>query len=245
MEVLAACHLHSTWSYDGSWPIATMADAFSRRGYRVMMMTEHENGFTQARYAEFRDECERVTSEKMYVLPGIEYSDPDNRVHVLVWGAPFLGERLRTEALLDAVAAADGVAVFAHPFRRAAWECFTPRWAETLLGIEAWNRKYDGWAPGEAASALLETNAQIPFVGLDFHTSRQFFPLGMALELDGDPTERTMLECLKQRRCAARAFGLPLDERRFHRTLPLLQVAEHGRRSLAALKRYSKARLSK
>jgi hypothetical protein len=181
----------------------------------------------------------------MYVLPGIEYSDPDNRVHVLVWGAPFLGERLRTEALLDAVAAADGVAVFAHPSRRAAWECFTPRWAETLLGIEAWNRKYDGWAPGEAASTLLETNAQVPFVGLDFHTARQFFPLGMALELDGDLTERTLLECLKRRRCAARAFGLPLDQRRFHRTLPLLQAAEHGRRSLAALKRYSKARLSR
>ena len=69
MEVIAACHLHSAWSYDGSWPIEKMADAFSRRGYRVMMMTEHENGFTQARFAEFRDECERVTSEKSDPTP--------------------------------------------------------------------------------------------------------------------------------------------------------------------------------
>jgi len=245
VEVLAACHLHSAWSYDGSWSMESMADAFRRRGYRVMMMTEHENGFTPARYAEFRSECERVTSESMYVLPGIEYSDPENRVHVLVWGAPFLGEGLRTEALLDAVAAANGVAVFAHPSRRAAWECFTPRWADTLLGIEAWNRKYDGWAPGSAASALLETQTQVPFVGLDFHSARQFFPLGMALDVNGEISERTVLECLRQRRCAARAFGLPLDERRFHTTLPLLQAAEQGRKSLAALKRYSKARLSR
>lgn len=222
-----------------------MVDAFSGRGYRVMMMTEHENGFTPTRFAEFRAECDRVTSGGMFVLPGIEYSDPENRVHVLVWGTPFLGTGLRTDALLDAVAAADGVAVFAHPSRRAAWECFTPRWAETLLGIEAWNRKYDGWAPGDRGSALLETTAQVPFVGLDFHTARQFFPLGMALDIDGDISERTVLECLRQRRCSARAFGLPLDQRRFHRTLPLLQAAEQGRKSLAALKRYSKARLSR
>lgn len=221
-----------------------MASAFSSRGYRVMMMTEHDNGFTQARYDEFREECARVSSEKMYVLPGMEYSDPDNRVHVLTWGAPFLGEGLRTEALLAAVAAVDGVAVFAHPSRKAAWECFTPRWAETLLGIEAWNRKYDGWAPGSKAATLLATQTQVPFVGLDFHTARQFFPLGMALDVNGEVSERTLLECLRQRRCAARAFGLPLDQRRFHRTLPLLQAAEQGRRSLAKLKRYSKARLS-
>jgi hypothetical protein len=244
VKVLAACHLHSAWSYDGSWSIDVMARAFGRRGYRVMMMTEHENGFTQARYEAFREACARITSDSMFVLPGMEYSDAANRVHVLVWGVPFLGEGLRTEALLDAVATMGGVAVFAHPSRRAAWECFTPRWAENLLGIESWNRKYDGWAPGESASRLLQANTQVPFIGLDFHTARQFFPLGMALDVDGPINEATVLECLRHRRCSARAFGLPLDERRFHRTLSVLQVAEQGRRRLAALKRYSRSRLS-
>lgn len=241
VDVFAACHLHSEWSYDGSWPIDGLAREFGRRGYRVMMMTEHDNGFTQARYAEFRDACARASSESMYVLPGMEYSDPENRVHVLVWGVPFLGEGLRTEELLDAVAARGGVAVFAHPSRRAAWECFSPKWADSLLGIESWNRKYDGWAPGRRASTLLQASPQVPFVGLDFHTARQFFPLGMALDVEGPIDEAGVLECLKQRRCAARAFGLPLDERKLHRTLPLLQVAEQGRRGLAALKRYSRS----
>jgi hypothetical protein len=243
VEVLAACHLHSSWSYDGSWPIDALAREFGRRGYRVMMMTEHENGFTHARYAEFTAECARVSSESMYVFPGMEYSDPENRVHVLVWGVPFLGEGLRTEELLEVVAARGGVAVFAHPSRRAAWECFSPKWANSLLGIEAWNRKYDGWAPGRNASPLLQAGSQVPFVGLDFHTARQFFPLGMALDIEGPINEATVLECLKQRRCEARAFGLPLDERRLHRTLPLLKVAEQGRRRLAALKRYSRSYL--
>ncbi len=55
MEVLAACHLHSTWSYDGSWTIEALAERFGQRGHRVLMMTEHDRGFTQARYDEFRE----------------------------------------------------------------------------------------------------------------------------------------------------------------------------------------------
>jgi hypothetical protein len=244
VDVLAACHLHSDWSYDGSWTIDAMVEAFAGRGYRVMMMTEHDNGFTPDRYERFREACGRATTDRMLVMPGMEYSDPANRVHVLVWGLPFLGEGLETDALLDDVAARGGHAVLAHPNRRAAWECFTPRWGEALLGIEAWNRKYDGIAPGGMASRLLETCAAIPFAGLDFHTARQFFPLGMLLDLDVPVTEEAVLECLRRRRCSARAFGLPLTERRLGRALPLLQVAERGRRSLAALRRYSKARLS-
>jgi hypothetical protein len=244
VEVLAVCHLHSTWSYDGSWTLDALVEAFARRGYRVMMMTEHDNGFTPERYDQFREACARATSDRMLVLPGMEYSDPENRVHVLVWGSPFLGEGLETGALLDGVAAYGGHAVLAHPARRAAWQRFDPRWSKTLLGIEAWNRKYDGVAPGDAASTLLEAGTAVPFVGLDFHTARQFFPLGMLLDLEGGINEETVLECLRHRRCKARAFGLPLTERRFGTALPLLQAAERGRRSLAALKRYSKARLS-
>lgn len=239
MEVLAACHLHSLWSYDGKWSIDALVSSFGRRGYRMLMMTEHDLGFSATRYAEFRDACARATSTSMYVLPGIEYSDAANRVHVLVWGVPFLGEGLETDVLLKEVARHGGVAVLAHPARKAAWECFRPEWAEGLLGIEAWNRKYDGWAPGSRGAELLARVPRVPFVGLDFHTRRQFFPLGMALELDTTINEEAVLDCLRNRRCAARAFGIPLDEQRFQKRLPLLQVAERSRRKLAAIKRYS------
>jgi hypothetical protein len=245
VQILAACHVHSSWSYDGSWSLDSLALAFARRGCRVLMMTEHDLGFNTHRFAEYRDACARATSEHLFVLPGIEYSDIDNRVHVLVWGVPFLGEGLKTEAVLDAVADHGGVAVLAHPSRKAAWECFRPEWAPRLLGIEAWNRKYDGWAPSEKAADLLNGARPIAFVGLDFHTRGQFFPLEMALDVRTSIDEANVLECLRNRRCAARAFGLPLDERRFQMRLPVLQVAERGRRRLAAIKRYSKSRLSR
>ncbi len=244
MEILACCHVHSSWSYDGSWDLDSLVATFGQRGHRVLMMTEHDRGFNDSRLAEYRDTCARATTSDVLVVPGIEYSDPGNRVHVLVWGpVPFLGEGLSTDALLEAVADCGGVAILAHPGRRDAWECFKPEWAERLLGIELWNRKYDGWAPSEKGAALLSQADCLPFVGLDFHTKRQLFPLAMALDVESID-EPSIVDCLRKRRAAPRAFGAALDGQVMTSRLPLLKAAEHGRRKLASLKRYSKAKLS-
>lgn len=237
MEVLAACHLHSKWSYDGSWALEDLAAAFAERGCRVLMMTEHDRGFSANKYAEFRDACAAVTTERMLVVPGMEYSDPANRVHVLVWGAPFLGADLDTGVMLEAASRHRAVAVLAHPARMRMWECFRPEWTPHLLGIEAWNRKYDGWAPSSVGASLLATERRVPFVGLDFHTRRQFFPLTMALTLDGAIDEASVVDSLRAGRCEARAFGKPLNARGVQDALPVLRGAERGRRMLATLKR--------
>ena len=152
---------------------------------------------------------------------------------------PFLGENLPTIEMLAGVKAANGISVFAHPSRKRAWECFTPDWSEYLLGIEAWNRKYDGWAPSNTAPALFEKSGAVQFVGLDFHTERQSFPLAMALDLNtrdanSSVTEEKVLECLRARRCSARAFGSPLNEQAWRTALPVLRVAEQSRRTVAS-----------
>lgn len=243
--ITATCHVHSTWSYDGYWPLTQLAETFKGRGMQALLMTEHDKGFSSERLAEFRDACARASSDALLVMPGIEYSDAANRVHVLVWGpVPFLGEGLETSRLLEAVAAHDGVAVLAHPTRRDAWECVRPDWAARLLGVEAWNRKYDGWAPSGTAPAILRQAAALPFVGLDFHTDRQLFPLSMTLELEGATSEAAIMTCLRRRRCTPSAFGLPLDDIRVERSLPLLRAAELGRSSLAAARRHVKARFA-
>jgi len=242
MEVFAACHVHSTWSYDGSWSLGALSAKFSRRGCRVLMMTEHDRGFTAERLAQFREACAQASSSKILVVPGIEYSDAANRVHVLVWGpVPFLGEGLATGRMLEAVQDAGGLAVLAHPTRREAWNSFDSSWAGRLLGIEAWNRKYDGWAPSRTAPALLQQAGAIPFVGLDFHTQRQSFPLSMALNMEENVSEENVLQCLRARRCYARAFGLPLSENLVRRALPVLGLAEQSRRMAASIARSSRA----
>jgi hypothetical protein len=240
MEVLGVSHVHSDWSYDGSWTLEDLSAKFRGQGCRVLMMTEHDRGFSASRLEEYRGACSKASSAGTLVMPGIEYSDADNRVHVLVWGSvPFLGEGLPTSQMLESVRAAGGIAVLAHPSRKKVWESFSPYWAERLLGVEVWNRKYDGWAPSESAPALLERSSAIPFVGLDFHTQRQSFPLSMALDLDGDITEDGVVECLRSRRCSPRAFGAPLDQSLFRATLPALKIAEHSRRTAASIARRS------
>jgi hypothetical protein len=238
MEVLAVCHVHSKWSYDGSWALEELSAKFSGRGYRILMMTEHDRGFTAARLTEYREACAKASTSEILVVPGIEYSDAANRVHVLVWGdVPFLGEALGTSEMLKAAKAAGALAVLAHPSRKSAWQCFEPHWAEQLLGIEVWNRKYDGWAPSETAPPLLTTANAIPFVGLDFHTQRQLFPLAMALDMGPEICEAAVLSCLRARRCHPRAFGAPLTQNLFRTALPALKMAERSRRTAARIAR--------
>jgi hypothetical protein len=238
MEVLTVCHVHSRWSYDGSWSLEELSAKFRGQGCRVLMMTEHDRGFTAERLEEFRAACAKASSSDFLVVPGIEYSDAENRVHVLVWGSvPFLGEGLPTGEMLEAVRVANGVAVLAHPSRKKAWEKFEPYWAERLLGIEVWNRKYDGWAPSQTSPALLDKSAAIPFVGLDFHTQRQSFPLSMALDIQDQVTEDSVIDCLRARRCSPRVFGAPLDRNLFRAALPALKIAERSRRTAASIAR--------
>jgi hypothetical protein len=239
---LAACHIHSDWSYDGKWPLKTLAVEFGRRGWRILMMAEHDRGFTESRYHEYREACALSSSDRILVIPGIEYSDEDNIVHVLVWGpVPFLGEGLPTSEVLEAVRAAEGVAVLAHPSRLEAWRSFNPAWAEDICGIELWNRKTDGWAPSQKASPLLRIMTAIPFAGMDFHDRRQLFPLTMELDILNPVTEESVLECIRAHRCHACAFGFRLSENRLNNTLPIMRVAERGRRSLAWIYRHLKS----
>ncbi len=241
MEVLAACHVHSKWSYDASWSLEALSDRFSRRGSRILMMTEHDRGFSASRLEQYRAACAQASSDKILVVPGIEYSDATNRTHVLVWGnIPFLGEGLPTGEMLEAARAANGLAVLAHPSRQDAWRAFEPHWGDRLLGIEVWNRKYDGWAPSQTAPALLDLAGAIPFVGLDFHTQRQSFPLTMVLDISTTVTEETVLECLRSRRCYPRAFGLSLSQIAVRKALPALNLAERSRKAAASVARRSR-----
>jgi len=234
MKRLATCHVHSKWSYDGSWSLEDLSEKFSGRGSCILLMTEHDRGFTPERWTQYREACQQVSSDKILVVPGIEYSDAENRVHVLVWGAvPFLGENLPTGEMLAKVKSYDGVAVLAHPSRKEVWKSYDPGWDKNLLGIETWNRKYDGWAPSRTAPGLIKNSGAVPFVGLDFHTRRQIFPLTMALDVEGAVTEENVLRCLRSRRCYAQAFGRALNESHIQEQHPILNTAEKGRRAIA------------
>ena len=244
MRVLAACHVHSNLSYDGSYTLEALRDKFSRAGYRVVLMTEHDRGFSPERLCQLRQLCDAASTRDLLMIPGIEYSDAANQVHILTWGdVPFLGENLPTGETLRRVKEAGGLAVFAHPFRRNAWQRFEPSWGEALTGIEVWNRKYDGWVPSRIAQELQRSAGTIPFVGLDFHTQKQFFPLAMAMDIDSTVTERAVLDCIRARRVNPRVLGLEVQGQLVRHVLPILEAAEASRKKAARASRKMKLRV--
>lgn len=233
--VRAAAHVHSEWSDDASWSLPEIAAAFTKRRYDIVLLCEHSRSFSGCDWDAYLAACAAASTDQLLLVPGIEYNDADNVVHVPVWGeVPFYGESPETAELLAKVRADDGVSVFAHPWRRDAWRRYDPSWAAHLTGIEVWNRKYDGYAPSRAASELLRATPDLlPFFGLDLHTARQFHPLAMLIDVDGRVSEAAICDAMRARRCLPTAYRLPAPVLSRGAAVQTMRGAERARRSVA------------
>ncbi len=173
-------------------------------------MCEHDRTFSAAKWKEYQHACAEASSDRILLVPGVEYQDSDNVVHVPVWGEdiPFLDAGSEVSSLLRAAAEVNAVAVFAHPWRRDAWRRFQPEWATLMTAVEIWNRKYDGIAPRREAVAWASQVGLAPFVAHDFHGRRQFFPLAMSVDIAGLISPTTVVSALRAGRCRPQAFSL-------------------------------------
>lgn len=203
-----AIHAHSEWSYDGRLRLRTLARLLASLGYRGVLMSEHDRGFDDDRWVAYQEACVRASSASFLVVPGIEYSSLDNRIHVPAWGdLPFLGEGLDTTTMLGTVNTLGGVAVFAHPSRDAAWKMFCQEWSSCLLGVEIWNCKEDGYAPSAAGIELWRQHpALMPLAALDFHTGRHLFPLALEIRVSKTLTRESVYAALREKECRGLAF---------------------------------------
>jgi hypothetical protein len=243
--VRAVAHVHSEWSADASWSLSRIAATFGRWRDCVVLMSEHSRGFSPAKWQEYAEACAAASTRHVTLVPGIEYGDADDVVHIPVWGhVPFFGEAPDISTLLMQVTEAGGTAVWAHPMRKDAWQRFDPRWREHLRAIEVWNRKYDGIAPNRHSVELRRQHQAQAFTALDFHTGRQLFPLSLALQLTRpageDMGERSgavsvdeAYAALSADRFSARALGLPVDLLTGGLPAAALGTMEAGRRTAA------------
>jgi predicted metal-dependent phosphoesterase TrpH len=209
--VRTAMHVHSTWSYDGHWSLPKLARLYGALGVRAVLMTEHDTGFAPASFADYRAACAAASTSRCVLIPGIEYSSPDNDIHVLTWGLQtFLAEHRPVSETLAAVRDQGGAAVLAHPVRREAWRVFDPDWTLYLAGIELWNRKADGVSWGEEALGLIRQTGLPATVGQDFHRWRHLYPLTQVFQLEDEPNrehmEEALLAALKQGLTEPQAF---------------------------------------
>jgi predicted metal-dependent phosphoesterase TrpH len=243
--VRAAAHVHSEWSDDASWSLPEIARAFAKRGYDVVLLSEHSRGFRGDDWDSYRGACASASTDKILLVPGIEYNDDDNVVHIPVWGdVPFLGDQPSIADVIAKASGEGGVCVFAHPWRRDAWRRYDPAWSTFLHAVEIWNRKYNGFAPDRRAVALARREGLREFVALDFHTSRQFFPLAMRLELADETLGlRSVHDALSSGRFAPLAFSLHALHFLHGPAGAAVRAAEfarrHAARGLRALRRSS------
>jgi hypothetical protein len=241
--VKATAHVHSEWSDDGSWPLSRIAATFARRGCQVVLMSEHSRGFTAAKWDDYQQACADASTDRVILVPGIEYGDLDDVVHIPVWGqVPFFGDAPPIGDLLKQAAEAGGTAVWAHPWRRAAWQRCDPAWWDYLGAVEVWNRKYDGIAPNRDCVTLARQHDAAQFVALDFHTRRQLFPLTRGLSVPapagagpGLPDRAEVYRALGDGGFAARAFGIGIGQLTAGPAAPALRMLERARRAAARL----------
>lgn len=237
-RVHAVLHAHSRWSYDGKWALADIARLYGRFGIDAVMMTEHDTGFDPSRFAEYRAACAAASTPRCTLIPGIEYSSPDNDIHILTWGLDeFLTEHRPVKDTLLDVRARQGVSILAHPVRRQAWQKFDPDWAPLLSGIELWNRKSDGINWGTEAWSLLQRTGLPATVGQDFHRMAQLYPLTQRFELGAEePLEAGLISALREGRSIPEAFRQPILNREGHPRQWPHATLETMRRNLKTLR---------
>lgn len=234
----AAMHVHSAWSYDAHLALEELVGPFRRHRYDIVFMCEHDREFSQSRWEAYKEACAAVSRDGVLFVPGIEYADPDDRVHVPVWGASdFLGSGLPTSELLRRVDDCGGFAVLAHPARRDAWEIVDPTWLSLLGGIEVWSRKWDGWAPNRRAAGWVAGGSHLPVASLDLHRLNQFFPLSLRLELAGAVSRETAVQALRSASARPQFRRFPVSLMTSPPMASCLAQAERLRRPLVRILR--------
>jgi hypothetical protein len=245
--VRVAAHVHSSWSYDAQWSLPDIARAFRRHRYDAVLMAEHDRSFDEHKWAEYRLACQEASTDGILLVPGIEYEDPDGVVHIPVWGnqVPFLGAGRPTLEVLRCAREANAIAVLAHPWRRDAISRYQPEWAGLLSAIEIWNRKYDGVAPSRPLRQFADREGVDPFVSLDFHTRRQFFPLAMSITLAAKPSTAALVEAIRKGHGRPEFLGvsaLRCTEGVAGAALRALEIARRGVRRPALIGEYIRER---
>ena len=204
----AAMHAHSLWSHDGRWPLGRVARLFGAMGCEAVLMSEHDTGFAFDRWDEYAAACAAASTARCRLIPGIEWSSPDNDWHFPSWGMGPAAEGRPVEAILEHVAASKGAAVLAHPRRREVWRRFDRAWVPHLAGVEVWNRKSDGLAGFGPAWAIARDHGLPPLAGVDFHGPKQVWPAFALFEIGAGEalTPEVAVQALRGGR-ARPAFG--------------------------------------
>jgi hypothetical protein len=170
MNITAALHLHSTYSYDAKLSLVELKAVLQARGVKCALMTEHTDEMTFDKSRLFIEECAALSDDTFLFVPGFEISYRDT--HILAPGCTTFIAQHATEIELYEWRTHAPLMILAHPHRNG-YHDRAP--AGVIDGIEIWNAQYDGKVvPRTGARRLFDRFAAhtpefFAFAGWDFH----------------------------------------------------------------------------
>jgi len=206
MTIDCLLHVHSSFSYDSRMKLADIVAKAKQHGYRVVLMSEHNNGMTPAVMEAFVRQCDELSDDQLLVIPGLELAFDHNRVHLLAYGVRMYLDSTHVgctfKSLVDAVRRAGGVCVLAHPSHRRGVDRLSPDDCVDLDGIEIWNVKNGNrFVPTAADVRVLRRvrdsgGRPFAFGGVDWHHLARFSPMVLRVELS-ELTPESVLASLR------------------------------------------------
>jgi hypothetical protein len=196
LTVILDCllHVHSSFSYDSKTDLADIAVRARKEGIDCVLMSEHNNFLDAKQVSAFVERCASLSDERLLIVPGLELSLDENRVHLLAYG---IREYVASSApgtsvgvLVRRIHELGGLAVLAHPSHKEAFNRVSAADLDVLDGMEIWNVKNGNRFCPDATEIeyLTRVRSRTPrvlgFAGLDLHSLPRFERLVCRVEAD-------------------------------------------------------------
>ena len=171
-------HVHSDASHDGRLRPAEIIAAARAAGLDGVAICDHDT---------FPDLTGVEIPEDFLLIPGVEISTDLGHILGLLFDAPPEIPKNRSAAdAIDAIHAAGGLAVLAHPFQRSRDEARLAPLIGKIDGVEVFNARAarKNLDANDLAAAFAEKHGLAPFAGSDAHVLREIGNGRVCLEVE-------------------------------------------------------------
>jgi len=189
-------HVHSNYSCDGKLPIRDIVRICKNGRINFLILTEHifdRNKWeftTKDKIKEFINTCNLISNSNFYVIPGMEITCCNNKIHIIAVGLKDYFEiknLSKPKEILLQIKKNNCLAILAHPFKYRAIDILKQDELGLFDGFELWNRKEDGrLAPPiknyyYSKAILRKYKNMYCYLGLDLHSYKQFSKLQIVI----------------------------------------------------------------
>jgi hypothetical protein len=197
-------HAHTNYSFDSQLTLQDYVDFGLKNNISFVLFAEHFDTFSPKIFEQYKEKCQQLSSDKMLLIPGIEYSLED-RIHISGFGIDKYVPANKVEDIIQIIEQSNGLSSYMHPV----YQNF--RYDDRLAkcdAIEIQNSKYDGTFSARYKSynllkELRKKNSNLAVTcGTDFHKIEDFKSYA-SMFIDMESLDKTrILKKIKEKQCS-------------------------------------------